>query len=178
MKRIFLAFLFVLSAAASAGAKQPITMDEDGIRKMLGSMASGACPPETCFDGQHILRREGALVILKEEKIGERRGRWTGHANSGGRHYEPPKVIYRQTVGVADREGYLREARSEGSWIGSFLGLVGFFGFLAGPIIGLACLSISMTAGILGGGRLAERKAEKRLETSKVFDRVKAYEKR
>jgi hypothetical protein len=59
----------------------------------LDKMAAGDCPPEKCFDGAPILRREGSLVILEEKKIGHRSGHWR-HRGRGGSDWIPPKNIY------------------------------------------------------------------------------------
>lgn len=175
-------------AVSPARAVQPITMDEEGVRRMLESrqpgpeqqrlesMASGECPAEQCFDGNPILRREAPLVILKEEKVGERRGRWTGGGKHGGRRYRSPTVIYRQTVGIEDRREYVREQRNGGRWKGGFLGgLLGLLGFLAGPLAGIGLLAFWAVAGMdIGGNKAAEEAAAK----PRVFERVQEYDKK
>jgi len=190
-KTLFAVALFLISASA-AFAVQPI-IDEDDyygsgmghrhfpyhtmpVRESLENVASGDCPADTCFDGSPILRREGPLAILKEEKVGETRGHWSGHGGrhgDGGRTYHAPTVTMKQTVGIVDRAEYVREERNDGRFTGGAFGLLGLIGFALGPIVGIAVLAASMTTGIMVGGNKAAAKAEAQ---PKVFEREKSYD--
>jgi hypothetical protein len=157
--------------------------------EQLERAAGGDCDPATCFDGAPIVRREGPLAILKEEKTAEWRTypgyRRIGGCHRGGRYhdfdcgpdfvYEPPKVVreYRQTVGIADREGYVREERSGGRLLGGILGgVLGLIGLLAGPLA-VATVAAGALTGYLVGGSVAASKAEGK---PRVFERTQRYE--
>jgi len=193
MKKILFAVAVFVISASAAHAVLPITDEDDyygggmmhrhfpyhtPAMDSLQNVASGECPPDTCFDGSPILRREGVLAIIKEEQVRENRGRWIGgHGGRGegsGREYQRPTVTMKQTVGIADRKGYIREERNGGRFTGGLLGLLGVLAFIAGPIVGVAVLAATLTTGIMVGGKKAEAAAEAK---PNVFEREQSYEK-
>lgn len=171
-----LAFAAVGPVAAQVAAPvMPVgPMDGPSLTE-LDAAANGVKDNGEIFDGRPVIRHEGPLVILEEEKDiflfkrmespGERCHGGGGRIHDGGPNCYPlpPRMIRyygdRQTVGVADKDAYVKaETKSGMLWGGLAGGVAGLIlGFLAGPLVGLAVLA----AGIAAGALIAKSSAQK-----------------
>lgn len=171
---------------AVQGGRAPLVVDGGSLR-VLTELAEGRKNGDDTFDGMPVLRREGPLAILTEDKtlIGQHdvpaklRSQYRvigvdGHADPAfGEEYvlesgySVKEYRVRQKVGIADREGYLRrQAR-----VGRRLGVLG--GSVLGATLALALgAGILLLAGLASGiiiGDVTGRRAAKR--KPRVFQR-------
>ncbi len=179
---------------SNAGMTAPLAVDGAAMQA-LTSLAAGQKTGDDTFDGMPVLRREGPLVILAEDKDVllrqyERSGSSTYYG--GGYHggyghpyygpgwgwgygggvwtHEPPATVKvygtRQKVGIADRPAYVRSQAKRGAKRGMLAGIL--FGLLGLAIAGPVGLAVGFGASTAVGAISGDVKARK---APRVFER-------
>jgi hypothetical protein len=187
---IQLAAVLAVTLGSAARAQTVVSMDGPAMTQ-LQTASQGSGP--AVFDGS-VKRHEGPLDVLSEQEVLLKREPHRvcetevdlgdgppGHAGMIKHCSNVPgesENTYgtRQTVRIADRAGYEREAEAKGNLIGAGIGAgigaLGFLALLAGPLgwaIGFTSLVVGAIVGSIVGAGVAESKASRDPD---VFERT------